>query len=134
MVNQTIADPYALRPESIEAPPNSFIGTLQRIGPGLITAATVVGTGELIATTVLGAENGYRLLWLVIVSCLIKVVVQNEMGRYTVGTGETALAALNRVPGPRFRVSWVVWTWFLMESTALTALGLDQAVEAPARA
>ncbi len=122
MVNQTIADPYALRPESIEAPPNSFIGTLQRIGPGLITAATVVGTGELIATTVLGAENGYRLLWLVIVSCLIKVVVQNEMGRYTVGTGETALAALNRVPGPRFRVSWVVWTWFLMESTALTAL------------
>ncbi len=122
MANQPIVDPYALRPESIEAPPNSFIGTLQRIGPGLITAATVVGTGELIATTVLGAENGYRLLWLVILSCLIKVVVQNEMGRYTVATGETALAALNRVPGPRFRVSWVVWTWFLMEATALTAL------------
>ena len=58
MANQPIVDPYALRPESIEAPPNSFIGTLQRIGPGLITAATVVGTGELIATTVLGAENG----------------------------------------------------------------------------
>ena len=102
--------------------PNTVIRSLQRIGPGLITAATVVGTGELIATTVLGAENGYRLLWLVIVSCLIKVVVQNEMGRYTVGTGETALQALNRVPGPRFRVSWVVWTWFLMEATALTAL------------
>ena len=29
---------------------------------------------------------------------------------------------MNRVPGPRFRVSWVVWTWFLMEATALTAL------------
>ena len=122
MADQSLVDPYALRPESIEVPPNTVIRSLQRIGPGLITAATVVGTGELIATTVLGAENGYRLLWLVIVSCLIKVVVQNEMGRYTVGTGETALEALNRVPGPRFRVSWVVWTWFLMEATALTAL------------
>ena len=122
MADQSLVDPYALRPESIEVPPNTVIRSLQRIGPGLITAATVVGTGELIATTVLGAENGYRLLWLVIVSCLIKVVVQNEMGRYTVGTGETALQALNRVPGPRFRVSWVVWTWFLMEATALTAL------------
>ena len=122
MADQTVVDLYALRPESIEVPPNTVSGALRRIGPGLITAATVVGTGELIATTVLGAENGYRLLWLVIVSCLIKVVVQNEMGRYTVGTGETALAALNRVPGPRFRVSWVVWTWFLMEATALTAL------------
>ena len=122
MPRAIVDNPYELRPESVQTPPIAFRDVLRWIGPGLIIASAVVGTGELIATTVLGAENGYRLLWLVIVSCLIKVVVQNEMGRYTVGTGETALAALNRVPGPRFRVSWVVWTWFLMEATALTAL------------
>ena len=63
-------------------------------GRGLVTAGAVVGTGELIATPVLGAENGYSLLWLVILSCAIKVVVQNELGRYTIGTGETGLEAL----------------------------------------
>ena len=94
-----------------------------RIGPGLILASAVVGSGELIATTVLGAENGYRLLWLVLLSCVIKVVVQNELGRYAVGTGETALEAFDRVPGPRFRVSWVVWLWVLMNTTSLMTVG-----------
>ena len=121
MSNQHWEDPYSLRPESIEAPPSTFAGVLRRVGPGLITAAVVVGTGELIATTVLGAEIGYSLLWLVILSCAIKAVVQNELGRYTIATGETGLQALDRVPGPRFRVGWVVWLWFLMQTTALTA-------------
>ena len=79
----------------------------------------MVGTGELIATTVLGAENGYSLLWLILVSCTIKVVVQNELGRYAIGTGETGLQALERVPGPRFRASWVVWLWSFMLATSL---------------
>jgi Mn2+/Fe2+ NRAMP family transporter len=104
-------DPYQLRPEYARNPPRGFVGTYRMIGPGLILAAGLVGSGELVATTVLGAENGYRLLWLVLVSCTIKTVVQNELGRYSIGTGETTLEAFNRVPGPRWRVSWVVWLW-----------------------
>ena len=69
----------------------------------------MVGSGELVATTVLGAENGYTLLWLVLVSCVIKVVIQNELGRYAIGTGETTLEAFNHTPGPRLGVSWIVW-------------------------
>ena len=86
-------------------------------------ASAIVGSGELIATTVLGAENGYTLLWLILVSCAIKVVVQNELGRYVIGTGETALEAFNRVPGPRLRVSWVVWLWFVMVVMVMFAIG-----------
>jgi len=81
--------------------------------------SAVVGTGELIATPVLGLENGYSLLWLVILSCAIKVVVQNELGRYAIGTGETGLEALNRAPGPRLGVSWVLWLWLCMYTTTL---------------
>ena len=116
-------DPYSLHPESIEAPPETFGGIFRRVGPGLITAAAVVGSGELIATTVLGAENGYTLLWLVVLGCVIKAVLQNELGRYAIATGETGLEALNRVPGPRFRVGWVVWAWFLMTVAAMVAHG-----------
>jgi hypothetical protein len=49
--------------------------------------------------------------------------VQNELGRYAIGTGETTLEAFDRVPGPRFRVSWVVWLWMLMVSATLMQVG-----------
>ena len=71
MSNQTTADPYQLHPEAVEDPPSAFRAILRRIGPGLILASAIVGSGELIATTVLGAENGYTLLWLILVSCAI---------------------------------------------------------------
>ena len=63
MPYQSSEDPYALHPESIEVPAKTFLGALRRMGPALIIGAGVVGTGELMTTTVLGAENGYSLLW-----------------------------------------------------------------------
>ncbi len=119
MAARTTDDPYLLTPDDVEPAPSRLLDTLKRLGPGLVTASAVVGTGELIATPVLGAENGYSLLWLVILSCVIKVVVQNELGRYTIGTGETGLEALNRLPGPRLGVSWVLWLWLGMYTTTL---------------
>lgn len=80
----------------------------------MILSGSIVGSGELIATTTLGARVGFAALWLIIVSCLIKVVVQEQLGRYTVITGETTFHALDKVPGPRWRVSWVVWCWMFM--------------------
>lgn len=62
MSNHTVADPYQLHAEAVADPPNTFLSILRRIGPGLILASAIVGSGELIATTVLGAENGYTLL------------------------------------------------------------------------
>jgi Mn2+/Fe2+ NRAMP family transporter len=73
-----------------------------------------VGSGELIATTTLGAQVGYVALWVILVSCIVKPVIQAEMGRYTIATGETALEAFNRVPGPRLGVNWLVWAWAVM--------------------
>ena len=116
-------DPYQRRPEYSRDPPRGFVDTCRMIGPGLILAGGLVGSGELVATTVLGAENGYRLLWLILVSCTIKTVVQNELGRYAIGTGETTLEAFDRVPGPRWRVSWVVWLWCLAVLFSLFGLG-----------
>lgn len=104
-------------------PPTDFRGVVKRLGPGLIIAGSIVGSGELIATTKTGAQAGISLLWLIIIGCLIKVFVQIELGRYTIGHGETTLAALNRVPGPRLRVNWIVWFWFLMSLATIGQLG-----------
>jgi hypothetical protein len=59
----------------------------------------------LIATTALGAKAGFVALWIILLSCFIKVVVQEELGRYTMSSGETTFRAFDRVPGrlgPRF--------------------------------
>ena len=84
-------DPYLLVAEAVEAPPTSVAATFSRIGPGMVLAASIVGSGELIATTTLGAQSGFLLLWIILLSCAIKPVVQAELGRYTIATGHTGL-------------------------------------------
>ncbi|MGD9644106.1 MAG: Nramp family divalent metal transporter [Pirellulales bacterium] len=107
----------------IVAPPTTVLGILGRLGPGLIIAGSIVGSGELIATTKTGAQAGITLLWLIIVGCVIKVFVQIELGRYTITHGETTLAALDQVPGPRLRVNWIVWFWLAMMIVGVGQLG-----------
>ena len=53
-------DPYALDSSSIKEPPTNLFKALRQIGPGLILAGSIVGTGELIATTSLGTGPGCR--------------------------------------------------------------------------
>jgi hypothetical protein len=61
-------DPYALPPEDIQEPPKTLFTALQKIGPGIILAGTIVGSGELLLTTSLGAKQGFVFLWLILFS------------------------------------------------------------------
>jgi manganese transport protein len=107
-------DPYRLDPSHVLEPPATFMDIMRQTGPGMVLAASIVGSGELILTTTLGAKVGYAMMWLIILSCLVKSVVQAFLGRYTIAMAETGLDAVNRIPGPRFRVGWVVWAWAAM--------------------
>lgn len=118
-----VRDPYQFEPDEVTDPPRTLFGILRRIGPGMILAASIVGSGELIATTTLGAEVGYVALWVIILSCLLKPAVQSEIGRYVISTGETGLEAFNQVPGPRIKVNWVVWAWAAMVLVTLFQIG-----------
>ncbi|QDU93611.1 Nramp family divalent metal transporter [Lignipirellula cremea] len=112
-------------PSSIEAPPNTLFGILARLGPGLIVAGSIVGSGELIATTATGAQAGFTLLWLIVIGCVIKVFCQVEMGRYAITEGKTTMEGLSEVPGPRIRGrgNWLVWYWFAMFLASIAQLG-----------
>ena len=119
-----IRDPYQFHADEVQEPPRTIPQILRRIGPGMILAASIVGSGELIATTTLGAEVGYAALWLIILSCLIKPAVQSEIGRYVIATGETGAEAFNAVPGPRiFKINWVVLSWFTMAVITFFQIG-----------
>ncbi|MGI5471807.1 Nramp family divalent metal transporter [Streptomyces sp. CA-132043] len=109
------ADPYALRAEDARPAPASFRDRLRHLGPGFVLSAAVVGSGELITTTALGAKAGFALLWLVIVSTGVKVWVQMELARWTILNGRTALEGYREV-GPRIgRLGWINWLWIGMD-------------------
>ncbi len=108
------SDPYALLPEHVKEPPGDRWSTIRQLGPGLLLTGSIVGSGELIASTRLGAEVGFVVLWLILLSCAVKVPVQSELGRHAIATGQTTFVAFNRVPGPRLRVSWLVWGSLLL--------------------
>lgn len=106
-------------------PPTTLFRILGCVGPGLIVAGSIVGSGELIATTKTGAEAGFTLLWLIVLGCVVKVFAQIELGRYTLTSGKTTLQALDEVPGPRIRGrgNWLVWYWLLMWLASISQQG-----------
>ncbi|OGT81284.1 MAG: hypothetical protein A3H91_04600 [Gammaproteobacteria bacterium RIFCSPLOWO2_02_FULL_61_13] len=106
-------DPYTVREGGERPPPATWRSRLGHLGPSVVISGSIVGSGELILTSSLGAAAGFALLWWVLMSCWSKSIVQAEFGRYVVASGDTYLRALNRVPGripgPRGAVSWTLW-------------------------
>ena len=109
--------------DNTRKPPTSWKGILRNIGPGMILAGSIVGSGELIATTRTGAEAHFDFLWLIILGCVVKVFAQIELGRHAITNGKTSLAAVNEIPGPRLRIklgkrifdaNWFLLFWLIM--------------------
>lgn len=110
-------DPYILSKELVKPAPTKFWKKLKYLGPGFILSASVVGSGELISTTTLGAKAGFVTFWVIIVSCLVKVAIQLEFGKQAIRTGETVMTSLNKLGGPRFgkqKANWTLWTWLFL--------------------
>ena len=90
----------------------------------MVLAAAIVGSGELIATTTLGAQVGFAALWIILVSCAIKPVVQAELGRYTIATGTHRPRGVRPHARPaRSASSWLVWAWALTVALTLLQVG-----------
>lgn len=117
-------DFYRPTNDSIQEPPSGFAERLRHLGPSLILSAAIVGSGELIATTTLGAKAGFVTFWLILLGCMIKVMVQLAFGKHTLLTGETAMKAFNNLPGFRTkRANWAVWSMSLMMLLKLLQMG-----------
>ncbi|QIN83917.1 divalent metal cation transporter [Rubrobacter tropicus] len=116
-------DPYHLTPDGIKEPPKGWGPSLRYLGPGLILSASIVGSGELIATTALGSQAGFAILWMVIFSTLVKVAVQVELARWTISTGQPALTGYNKVPPKIGPIGWVNVLWVIMALSKVLQIG-----------
>lgn len=109
---------------STKDPPRSFFSKLRFLGPGFILSASIVGSGELIATTVLGARGGFITFWVILVSCFVKVAIQLEFGKNAILTGKTLMFSFAKLPGPTFKKgNWAIWATFLLTLLKILQVG-----------
>jgi hypothetical protein len=71
------------------------------LGPSVILAGVGVGSGEYILWPYISANAGLGFLWLAVVGVTIQYFLNMEIERYTLATGETAIAGFAR--------SWKPW-------------------------
>ncbi len=90
------------------------------IGPGLVLAGGSIGTGEWVMGPQAAARYHGAMLWVVIVSIAAQVVLNTEVMRYTVCTGEPVMTGFLRTkPGPKF---WLLFYLLLDFSGWLPSL------------
>ena len=96
------------------------------IGPGLVVAATGVGAADLVATLVAGSTYGYTLLWCAILGCVMKIVLVEGAGRYSLASGRTIFEgwrSLGRWTTWYFGPYIVIWG-FVYGAAAMAGTGL----------
>lgn len=87
-------------------PPFTFRNALGTIGPGVIGLGIAIGSGEWLIGPSVILKYGSALLWITTVSVFLQVILNQEMARYTLYTGEPILTGFMRTrPGPVF------WGW-----------------------
>lgn len=117
------SDPYIRTKDKIQEPPKTVKESLKFLGPGMVTSAAVVGSGELITTTALGANVGFVLLWVILLSTLVKVGVQIELARWSISTGLPSVTGYNHVPPHLGKRGWMSWLGLLNFTQAIIGQG-----------
>ncbi|GAA2181289.1 Nramp family divalent metal transporter [Brooklawnia cerclae] len=117
------ADPYVLDPSKVMEPPKGWAASLRFFGPGMVATAGIVGSGELITTTTLGSRAGMTLLWLILVSTIVKVAVQIELARWSISTGKPGIFGYDHVPPKIGKRSWASYLVLLQFVQFLANLG-----------
>ncbi len=81
------------------------------IGPGTILLGLSLGAGDWLLGPAIAVKYGPTLLWICTLSVILQALLNTEMARYTLATGESVYAGFMRTPpGPRF---WA-WTYALL--------------------
>lgn len=80
----------------------------------MIALGMGLGAGEFLLWPNLITVNGYSIWWLFWIGVLTQFVVIGEIERWTIATGESALAGMARLD------RWAVWPWFFLVATILS--------------
>jgi hypothetical protein len=91
--------PHAPRPHGL--------GWFSAIGPGVIALGVSIGSGEFLLGPAAFVKYGLSLLWVVGVAALLQTLLNVELMRYTMATGEPIFTGFMRT-----RPHSTFWAWF----------------------
>ena len=91
----------------LPAPPSTEgLRLLSVVGPGAIALGAALGSGEWLIGPATFVKYGLTLLWVTLLGAFFQTILNTEVVRYTLYTGEPAFTGFMRTwPGPRF------WAW-----------------------
>jgi hypothetical protein len=99
-------DPWRIG-ELPPAPRPKGLGWFNAIGPGVIALGVSIGSGEFLLGPAAFVKYGLSLLWVVGVAALLQTLLNVELMRYTMATGEPIFTGFMRV-----RPHSTFWAWF----------------------
>ncbi len=112
------------------AKPAPSVSFLKLAGPGLVVAATGIGSGDVVSATVGGARYGVVLLWAIALGAFFKFVLSEGIARWQLATGQTVIEgwAEHLHASVKFVFGVYLLFWTVAVSAALTnACGLGLA-------
>jgi hypothetical protein len=77
----------------LPAPPRNY---WRLVGPGIVAAGVALSSGEFVLWPLIATQVGLILLWGAFTGVVTQFFINMEVERYTLATGETALAGFNR--------------------------------------
>ena len=99
-------DPWRIA-ELPPAPRPRGLGWFSAIGPGVIALGVSIGSGEFLLGPAAFVKYGLALLWVVGVAALLQTLLNVELMRYTLATGEPVVTGFMRT-----RPHSTFWAWF----------------------
>src|SRR5829696_9562047 len=99
-------DPWRIG-ELPHAPRPHGLGWFSAIGPGVIALGVSIGSGEFLLGPAAFVKYGLSLLWIVGLAALLQTLLNVELMRYTMATGEPVVTGFMRV-----RPHSTFWAWF----------------------
>jgi hypothetical protein len=99
-------DPWRIA-ELPPAPRPQGLGWFSAVGPGVIVLGASIGSGEFLLGPAAFVKYGLSMLWIVGVAAVLQTLLNVEVMRYTLATGEPVITGFMRT-----RPHSTFWAWF----------------------
>jgi Mn2+/Fe2+ NRAMP family transporter len=104
--------------------PANLRDKLKFMGPGVVLAALAIGSGELVLTPRSGAQYGFALLWVPILTIIYKAAFSEGLARVTIASGDDVFRALDWLPGPRHWAQYFIILVFSLDMIGYGGIAL----------
>lgn len=103
-------DPWTVA-ELPQPPRPTGLGWIGTVGPGVIVLGASIGSGEFLLGPAAFVRYGLTLLWVTLVAAFLQTVLNTELMRYTMATGEPVFTGFMRT---RPRATFWAWVYGLL--------------------